>query len=183
MKPLILTVLCLGFLLAACSDGDSDETVGLVTTTSLTSTVVPGTEVSESTKVVDPTPITPVCPEVTNPREQALRDALQKEGAVDGQTVSVLIEGCDIVGTQNYSLANQYGLDHPDETDPSAFRPYPDQEMRDWARSYGYPEDLFDDVNIHWASAGFCGGPNQLACSVTATYEVCKVLFEDRLCY
>lgn len=186
MKPLIVTVLCFGFFLAACS-GEENGTAGLVSETSSIATSTTSTIGSEPTIVVEPTQAV-VCPEVTNPHEQTLRNALSKEGNFIGQTVSVRIEGCDLRGHLDYSRILAYAKMHPEERDPKAFPLFPDRELIGWLSDLSLDQDLYRKVQINWSYD--CSVVDKGECShlipdptTLRTTSMCAVLSEELHCY
>jgi hypothetical protein len=154
LKPLVISVFVIGFLLTACSGEKSETTVAEVT-------VVPLTPVSTPTQASGP------CPTAANPLEAQLRDALNK-GEFKGETVSLRLVGCDIVAKTDYTLVNEFFARQV--TDKSLTPDFPERELNRWERQVGIPEGIHDVVDITWEG-------NQ------PTDAVCEALFPELNCY
>lgn len=187
MKTLVLIVPVLGVLLAACSFGILKANGGSLDVMSAQPQMVtPHAE--EATLAAEPTEFVPTatsepepsptlvtdpsdCPTAAKPVEQQLREVLISSGPLLGDTVTLQIKDCKLVGTFTFEKVNEYQRLNP-TADPSSYPTNPKRELRIWEAQHGLPQDSTRQIYIEWETP--ITGP---------TDAVCQVLEVELNCY
>jgi len=105
------------------------------------------------------------CTDPQTEAEKLVREALQSQGALIGETVTLRIVGCQIVGTYSYEEVNAFSQENPEVTDPGLFPQHPARELREWAEASGLGPKTVRQTEVNWIETA---NPTQKVCSLLA---------------